>query len=307
MQASIIIPSKDRQHILLHSLAFTVRAVEHMQVEIIIVNDGSSAIPIPAEWRPVVSVIQNTGKGGVASARNTGARHAVSDLLIFLDDDMLVHEAAIKRIIGLAEKHPDDTININWVYPPELLRQILKTKFGRYLHHYGFTTLKGWNHDQPWNDRGLFENIGITSQFLAIHKKTFYSVNGYDESFPHAGFEDYDFAKRLKAKGALFFIWPDDTVYHNETDRLDALKWLQRKERGGETRKIAVMRGNAELRLYYAGVKKFILSFLAATRGFWIAVLRALPNVPWLDPLYGRLANVLLAASIFKGYTKIRH
>jgi GT2 family glycosyltransferase len=190
------------------------------------------------------------------------------------------------------------------VYPEELLRSLLKTKFGRYLHDYGFTTLKGWNTGEPWSENDLFENIGITSQFLAVKKNIFNSVGGYDESFPHAGFEDYDFSKRLKEKGVRLMVWPKDTVYHNETDRHELRTWLRRKERGGETRKHAVMRGNKELELHYSGIKKTILQFLSATEGFWISLLNALPNSSLFDGVYGRMVNILLATSIFKGYTK---
>lgn len=305
MQASIIIPSKNRQDILLNSLQFTVNAIHNVDVEVIIVNDGEKDIDIPVEWKSRVRVLRND-KSGVASARNIGARHAISDLYIFLDDDILIHENAIQKMIQLSAEYPNDTININWVYTPELLNEILKTKFGRYLHQHGFTTLKGWNHDQPWNDEQLFENIGITSQFLAIHKKTFTKLNGYDESFPHAGFEDYEFAKRLHNSGTCFYIWPKDIVYHNETDRQDLKKWLQRKERGGETRKHGVLRGNTELAIEYKGVKKIILAILVATENLWIAILDLLPNWKILDSIYGKIVSTLLAASIFKGYTKVK-
>ena len=180
----------------------------------------------------------------------------------------------------------------------------MQTKFGRYLDNFGFTSLKGWNRDEPWNDNELFENTGITSQFLAMHKETFYSVGGYDESFPHAGYEDYDFSKRLKAKGIHLYYWPKDIIYHNETDRQQLSTWLERKRRGGETRKHAVLRGNKELELHYTGVKKVILQLLTFSKKFWIGFLDLLPNTRLVDGFYGKLTNILLATSIFEGYTK---
>lgn len=303
MQASIIIPSKNREALLLHALQYAVKAVENLDAEIIVVNDGEGDIPIPEAWKNKVRVLHNP-KNGVASARNLGAANADSELLLFMDDDMLIHQAAVQKIIELAEQHPGDTININWVYPPELLQQLLLTKFGRYLDHYGFTTLKGWNAGQPWKEDELFENAGITSQFLAIYRKVFLAAGGYNEGFPHAGFEDYDFSKRLKKQGVHCYIWPRDTIFHNETDRHDLRKWLARKERGGETRRYAVSQGNTELALHYHGLKRLILQLLAWTESFWIAVLEALPNLKILDSLYGKLVNILLATAIFKGYTK---
>jgi GT2 family glycosyltransferase len=306
MQASIIIPTKNREEILMNSLEAAVKAIETIDAEIIVVNDGDKDILIPEEWHSRIKVILNP-KQGVASARNLGARNAFSELLIFMDDDMLVNEAAVKKVIDLADMHPDGTININWEYPPGLVQEIRKNKFGRYLEHYGFTTLRGWNKGQPWDEHELFENPGLTSQFLAIRKTTFDSVNGYNETFPHAGFEDYDFSKRLKNMGVHLYVWPKDAIYHNEADRLDLRKWLERKQRGGETRKHAVLEGNKELVLYYKGFKKIILQCLALTENFWIGFLELLPNKKMLDGLYGKLVNILLATAIFKGYTKVKN
>ena len=305
MQASIIIPSKNRSSVLLESLKHVVKAIENIDVEIIIINDGDKEIMLPEEWKSHIRIIKNE-KSGVASARNLGAKNAVSDLFIFMDDDMLIRESAVKKTIELSIQYPDSTINLNWVYTPELKEKITQTKFGRYLDNYGFTSLKGWNRNEPWNDHELFENRGVTSQFLAIHKNSFNAVNGYDESFPHAGYEDYDFAKRLNEKGIHFFIWPKDTIYHNETDRHDLKKWLDRKQRGGETRKHAVLRGNKELELHYSGIKKITLQCLVWSKSFWIRFFNLLPNIKLIDPLCGRMVNVLLATSIFEGYTKIK-
>ncbi|MDB5227223.1 MAG: b-glycosyltransferase, glycosyltransferase family 2 protein [Bacteroidota bacterium] len=305
MTVSIIIPTKNREQILFNSLEHTVKAIEDIDVEILIINDGDKELLIPVDWMSKIRVIKSPGEG-VAAARNLGAKIAASDLLIFMDDDILINEHALKKTIELANQYPDSTININWIYPPELLANIIQTKFGRYLDNHGFTSLKGWNNGQPWNAHELFQNIGITSQFLAIHKHVFNSVNGYDETFPHAGFEDYDFAKRLRENGVHFYIWPKDSIFHNETDRHELNPWLQRKRRGGETRKNAVLRGHQELELHYSGIKKMILLFLSFSKDFWICFLNILPNYKWLDGFYGMIVNALLATYIFEGYTKMK-
>ena len=306
MQASIIIPTKNREAVLLNSLKQAIKSIENIDAEIIIINDGDNEIVLPDEWKSKVRIIKNP-KSGVASARNLGASNANSEVLIFMDDDMLINEDAVKKTIAYIYQNTTSTININWIYTPELLAQLIQTKFGRYLNNYGFTSLKGWNKGQPWNDSKLFENIGVTSQFLGINKAVFNSVNGYDESFPHAGYEDYDFAERMHKKGIKFFVWPKDIIYHNETDRHELSKWLDRKRRGGETRKHAVLRGNKELELQYNGIKKIILLFLCSTKKVWIAFLNMLPNTKMLDGFYGKMVNILLATSIFEGYTKTKN
>ena len=104
MQASIIIPSKNRETILFNSLEHAVNAIKDIDVEIIIINDGDKDILIPEDWKAKVRVIKNP-KAGVASARNLGAKNAIADLLIFMDDDMLIHENAVKKMIELSNQH----------------------------------------------------------------------------------------------------------------------------------------------------------------------------------------------------------
>ncbi|MFN8237980.1 MAG: glycosyltransferase family A protein [Chitinophagales bacterium] len=82
-----------------HSLQYAVKAIENLDAEIIVVNDGDKAILIPDEWTSAVNVVKNP-KSGVASARNFRAANAKSGLLIFMDDDMLIHENAVKRAMG---------------------------------------------------------------------------------------------------------------------------------------------------------------------------------------------------------------
>lgn len=305
MQSTIIIPTKNRESILFNSLNHNFDAFNSVDGEVIIINDGDNDIIIPDEWKFKIKIIKNLNNG-VASSRNLGVKNACSDVIIFLDDDMLISEQSLKKIISLLKQHPDCTINVNWIYPIELLSKIRKTKFGRYLDNYGFTSLKGWNTDQPWNDDELFENNGVTSQFLAIHKKTFSLVGGYDESFPHAGYEDYDFAKRLKKCGIKFLVWPKDIVYHNETDRHLLYNWLERKRRGGETRKHAVIQGNIELELHFNIIKRIIFRIIIFSKKYCVRILNILPNLKILDGFYGKVVNILLATSIFEGYTKIK-
>ena len=101
-------------------------------------------------------------------------------------------------ILDTHKKYPGSCINPNWVYPPELISTIQQTQFGRYLIAFGFTTGKGWYNNSSWNDHQIFESYGITSQFLLLSKFLFDKAGGYDERFPHSGFEDFDFAKRSK-------------------------------------------------------------------------------------------------------------
>ncbi|MFY0607972.1 MAG: glycosyltransferase [Cyclobacteriaceae bacterium] len=298
---TVIIPTKDRRDILMESLDHLISSTSHLNAEVLVINDG-----VPFEdWNLTgIGVIKNSHHG-VASARNLGARLAKSDLILFMDDDMWMTKPAIDRIIWFHRKNVNSALNVNWVYPEALRKNLEKTAFGRYLNHYGFTTLKGWNRGAIWQADQVFQTHGVTSQNLSIGKATFEHAGGYNEQFPFAGFEDHEFSARLKSKGVSVYIDPTVMTYHNEIDRQNIGNWLARKYRSGITRKVGVEMGFKELELKYSFGKHQVLNVILAFSTTLKAVVTSnLANrLKQLDLVSFRIIGSLLAASIYKGYT----
>ena len=225
MQVSIIIPTKDRGKVFDEALQSVVKAIEGLHAEIIVINDSKSSRPvIPIEYRNV-KLIDNP-KGGVASARNLGASHSLAELILFMDDDFLVPAGSITQAIEIAQQDPKKIHLFNWIYPPPLQEKLAHFQFGRYLIKNGFTSVQGWLANE-WRDEEVFELKDGASYFLPIKKTVFTEIGGYNENFPHAGAEDYDFVQRAKEKGLRFYLDKRCILYHNEGDRID-LKSFER-------------------------------------------------------------------------------
>lgn len=303
MKISIIIPTKDRGKVFERTIVEVLKAVENIQAEIIVVNDSKTSQPLIPTNNGIIRLINNP-KNGVASARNLGARTAISDILLFMDDDMLISEENILDGLKLQHEFSNACININWIYQEELLKKIDKTQFGRFLIKYGFTSLKGWYNDDSWSDDSIFESSGITSQFLLVPKKVFVEVGGYDETFPHAGAEDTDFGKRLAKAGIKFYIDPSCIAFHNETDRIEIKPWLERKKRGGETRKIAVKKGHIELEIKHNIFKSSIYKLITPLKGGLLLLQKLVPNYIFFDVIYFKITKILLGIYSFDGYRK---
>ena len=303
MQLSIIIPTKDRGEVFYQTLKLAHQAIEQVEAEIIVVNDSkTNKLNLNALYTHVK--IYNNPKNGVASARNYGASHAKGDILLFLDDDMLINEGNIQTTLQLHHAYGACCIMLNWIYPPGVIDKIKNKQFGRYLINYGFTSLKGWNKETNWDDNNLFSISGITSQYLSMFKSTFIESGGYNESFPHAGYEDFEFAQRLQKLNKALYIFPSSMVFHNEIDRLDLQAWLARKKRGSETRKAAVKMGYSELTLKPGLAKKMILQVLILLKPILYFLLKLIPNKRVMDFFFFKLVNILLATVIFEGYNR---
>lgn len=298
---SIVIPTKDRQSILVESLHKLIHATNNYNVEIIIINDAEQELKqLPSSIS--ISVYKNP-KSGVASARNLGANKAQAEILLFLDDDMHVSHQNIQYIIAFHKANHNCFLNLNWEYPPEMMQHIDSMPFGRYLKHFGFTSLKGWNKNNPhWKDYVLFETNGITSQNLSVRRKTFNASRCYNENFPYAGFEDHEYTSRIQKMGFKIYIEPDQMTYHNESDRLNLPNWLARKYRGGITRKIALHYGFTECQLNAGLLKKWMVIVLSPFLYPISQFVSSLCNYRALDFLFYKCINKLLAIAIYGGY-----
>ncbi|MBL7850017.1 MAG: glycosyltransferase family 2 protein [Cyclobacteriaceae bacterium] len=301
MQASIIIPTKDRLHVLDETLIALSNAAEGIDVEIIVVNDSKTTKPRPQAGGIPIAVIDNPGNG-VASARNMGASVAASECLIFMDDDFLIERKHLLNAMEYARKEPNRVYLFDWSYPPQLVESMKDHHFGRYLIRYGFTSLRGWLSGE-WGDDEVFELKGGASYFFAINKSMFVLVGGYDERFPHAGAEDYDFVSRLRRLGVRYYLDKRMTIYHNEKDRLDPMSFFARKRRNGETIAKAIELGYPELAVEYPLAKRAALSVLSRIKPAILWVQSAIPNLPVWDGAYFRLTNLLLAIYFFEGYS----
>jgi glycosyltransferase involved in cell wall biosynthesis len=306
-ELSLIIASKDRKAILAVTLEKVYKALQGVAAEVLLINDSKTeSISLPAEYLDKVRVIDNP-RSGVASARNLGAKNASAPLLVFMDDDMWVTAENIQVTIQLSQQYSQEPrcFNLNWVYPPELQEYVQSTQFGRYLHHYGFDSLKGWCRGLPWNDKELFATPGITSQYLAIRKVDFEKSGGYNENFPHAGFEDHEFSQRLAEHQIQPYICPFSIMHHNEADRMNLIAWLARKKRGGETRRVAVELGHQELAYNYGPLKGNIYQIISLIHPVVMGLLTLIPNNKAFDKLYFSITNLLLGTALYSGYQMV--
>lgn len=299
---SIIIPSKDRLDIIKQCLNNIAVSIQDYDIEVIVVND-SKVLNLKEALSNYSNVqVHDNKKSGVASARNFGASLAKGQWLLFLDDDMLVNKECFQIYTTYTSMQEPFTANIDWVYPPEVLANIKKTAFGRFLIQYGFTTLKGWNNFIEYPNNQMIKADGITSQNLLMRTSDFKTSGGYNETFPMAGFEDYAFSTELKKKGFKMYIDTRAQMYHNEADRQTPEQWYQRKIRGAQTRKVAVELGYKELEIQYSGLKHLFYSFYNVSLAVTNCLLFISTKSKRFDFFSFKCYKFLLGLSIYKGY-----
>lgn len=300
VRISVIVPTFERGDIFTACLNSIFESIGN-EDEVIVVND-SKDIHLNIKLTDHRLRVFNNPKSGVASARNLGASHANGQYLLFIDDDMIINHRALESCFNEIQSHPNTVVNSDWEYSRDDIIEIRKTSFGRYLEKIKFTTLRGWCPDLTWIENGLVHSKGITSQFLLMHKSHFVQVNGYNEAFPFAGFEDYDLGKKLENLGCTFYINTTCCVYHNEKDRMELIPFLERKRRGAYTRKKGVELGYTELTIKFSLLKKMYFRIALLFEGFFFLSIRCIPNSKFTDPFYRFIVNRLIGVYIYKGY-----
>lgn len=302
-QLSIIIPTKDRKEIFCLTINSVLESIKGIDCEVIVVNDSANEIELPEDKKSAITILQGECRG-VARARNAGFAASSGNVILFLDNDMIINHAALTACLNyiIAQK-TDCCINVNWEYPPQLLDEINKHAFGRYLIRNGFHSYEGkaWL-NKTFTTRGIHETNSIASAFLMMPRATFIHSGGYNHSFSFAGFEDHEFAKRLLQSGVKAYILSDKTVFHNERDYVQLKAFLERKRRSSYTRRQGAEMGEKDMELSLGKAKKFFYSFLSQFSFILFFSIKLIPDRTFFDPIYNRIVNRLLGLYIYKGY-----
>lgn len=96
---SIVIPARNSAATLPRTLATVAALRTRIPHETILVDDGSEDATAEIARRAGARVIPCEGRG-VADARNTGARHAQGDVILFIDSDVLLPPGALDLVAG---------------------------------------------------------------------------------------------------------------------------------------------------------------------------------------------------------------
>jgi len=197
---SVVIPAYNAE-VFIERTIRSVQAQTHPELEIIVVDDGSTdgtAALVEALVRedPRVVLVPKSN-GGVASARNLGLKMARGEFVAFLDADDLFHPDKLERQLSALDDNPDcDSAfvlpafidlqdRIEWYGP----RHDARTKFSL-------------------PSQLVLHPVGNGSSLL-VRRAAAVAVGGYDSSYAAAdagGVEDLDFELKLVARAPMVMV-----------------------------------------------------------------------------------------------------
>jgi glycosyltransferase involved in cell wall biosynthesis len=157
--------------------------------EIIVVDDCSTDATAEISRSMGVRTIQTSKRGGPAAARNLGAEKATSEILFFVDADVVIHKGSISLIQEILQE--GQLAAVFGSYDDEPAEQNFLSQYKNLFHHFV-------HHNSSADASTFWAGCG------AIRKELFLSVNGFNATdYPHPSIEDIELGVRLKQKNLL--------------------------------------------------------------------------------------------------------
>ncbi len=206
---SIIIPTHNKWEISLFCLQKISSSMKHLNYEIIIVDNHSTDETVNnlklMERFGFVRAIYNTPERTYAEANNQGAKIARGEFLVFMNNDVLLFDDWSEKLVETFERYPEIGIQgAKLLYPNHLIQHsgiVFRRLKNGMKHHYHIYLGRQETEDCVSKSR---EMQAVTGAFLAVRRKLFELVGGFDE-FYNFGHEDLDICIAVRKLG--YKVW----------------------------------------------------------------------------------------------------
>ncbi|MGQ0739697.1 MAG: glycosyltransferase family 2 protein [Bacteroidota bacterium] len=221
---SIVISSYNRNDKVLQTVQqlFESNFSSFAKVELIIIDDGSPYpvdkllqqirhIPDKIEWRLITQY-----NAGIGATRNRGFREAQASIVIFLDDDILVHKDTVSQLFRAQKQGPGPVIFGNYPFISHSSGSL--KKFAEQLYGYDTITVSE-----------KFEKVdAITSGLLSVNKEKLHdSKNLYKDNLSVPAAEEYEIIARFHKQKVPIFMACHIHATHNHHLKL---AWLAEQQ-----------------------------------------------------------------------------
>lgn len=238
LKVSLIIPSKNQADILETCMESVNNYTDFHNYEWIIIDNGSDETQrkkyeaLKNKTDKPFKYIYEKQEFNFAAMCNRGAKEALGDCFIFLNDDIEFFEKSsgwLKRMLGQAMQKHTGVVGAKLLYPDtSLIQHIGVVNYARGASHIlnqsdDRTTL-------PMNRNCLDVNVSIaTGALLAVERKKFYEAGGFCEDLK-VTYNDVALCFSLLEEGYYNIVRSDVVAYHHESlargeDALDMDKY----------------------------------------------------------------------------------
>ena len=199
MKISIIIPVYNSSLTLKECLEAIFNS-NFKNFEVIVISDNSTDNSVGIAKQYQCKIIELSENKGPAFARNEGAKISEGDILLFVDSDVIIKKDALNY---LSEKFLQNEIDaIQGIYSHEPTYKSIITQYQMSYNCYYI-----------WPENKKYAST-LSTCCLAIRKKIFLNLKGFNVNFKRSSAEDEEFGYFLIAKGYKILILRELKVEH---------------------------------------------------------------------------------------------
>ena len=199
MKISIIIPVYNSSLTLKECLEAIFNS-NFKNFEVIVISDNSTDNSVGIAKQYQCKIIELSENKGPAFARNEGAKISEGDILLFVDSDVIIKKDALNY---LSEKFLQNEIDaIQGIYSHEPTYKSIVTQYQMSYNCYYI-----------WPENKKYAST-LSTCCLAIRKKIFLNLKGFNVNFKRPSAEDEEFGYFLIDKGYKILILRELKVEH---------------------------------------------------------------------------------------------
>ena len=199
MKISIIIPVYNSSLTLKECLEAIFNS-NFKNFEVIVISDNSTDNSVGIAKQYQCKIIELSENKGPAFARNEGAKISEGDILLFVDSDVIIKKDALNY---LSEKFLQNEIDaIQGIYSHEPTYKSIITQYQMSYNCYYI-----------WPENKKYAST-LSTCCLAIRKKIFLNLKGFNTNIKRASAEDEEFGYLLIDKGYKILISRELNVEH---------------------------------------------------------------------------------------------
>lgn len=199
MKISIIIPAYNSSLTLKECLEAIFNS-NFKNFEVIVISDNSTDNSVGIAKQYQCKIIELSENKGPAFARNEGAKISEGDILLFVDSDVIIKKDALNY---LSKKFLQNEIDaIQGIYSHEPTYKSIVTQYQMSYNCYYI-----------WPENKKYAST-LSTCCLAIRKKIFLNLKGFNVNFKRPSAEDEEFGYFLIDKGYKILILRELNVEH---------------------------------------------------------------------------------------------
>ena len=220
---TIIIPTKDHFKLLRGSLISVQRRTTYRSYEILIINNGSEDKRTHQYFEDLkkekkIEIIDYNHPFNFSAINNFAVKHAHGDILLFLNNDIeVISPGWLEEMVSYAIKPEVGAVGALLLYPNDTIQHagVILGIGGVAGHAY-----LNWKLEDFKNDKDAFRTqnySAVTGACMAIERKKFEEVGGFDEKHLPVAFNDIDLCLKLRESGYENLFTPYAQLYHYES------------------------------------------------------------------------------------------